>query len=276
MGVRGARGGWSIAFSSVTAGQWIARAFWHLERSHGHTGPPSVPAVPVRVSVAVESVIAADGSLDVQRSTAAARDCATELLFTTEREPEGIWAPGSADLGRYGDYAYQHRPDLVTGRIVVVAANTVVDISGEASTAALAPIAHWLLERVVCRDVRVLEPPAMHRGRTAAVVPPGHSPGDVAPPAPHSQYDRDNHVVSLQHPGSRLTLEFDVDGEIAVAGASSPGGKVLLDRYTADRGSGTACFELVARESGTSIVALHVAHDRTMVSATHVVTLHVE
>ena len=56
---------WSVAFKSVTAGPGIAHAFWHLARSYNPPQVPAVPAVPVRISVVVESAIAADGSLDV-------------------------------------------------------------------------------------------------------------------------------------------------------------------------------------------------------------------
>ncbi|KAL7626982.1 hypothetical protein AAE478_003757 [Parahypoxylon ruwenzoriense] len=259
-------GEWSVPFKTITASEGSARAFWHLSGTDNAS---------VRINVTVESVVTEDGNLDVQRSAAAARNRAADLLLTTERNPEEIWTRG--ELDEYGDYSYQYLPDIGAGRIVVSAANTVVDIAGDVSTAALKPTAHRLLERVVRRNADVPALPTLRRGRTVALSVP-HEGGSRHLEAHVSPYDPNNHTVNLQHTNSRLTLEFDIDREISIAGASSQGGKVLFDKYTIDASGEQpkVRFVLVPRESGTHAISLHVADDKTMVSTTHVVNIHVE
>ena len=254
---------WSVAFKTLTAGEGSAHAFWHL------SGPNSAA---VRVNVAVDSVVAGDGNLDVARSAMAARDRAAHLLLTTERSPEEVWARG--ELGEYGDYSYQYAPGIAAGRMVVVAANTVVDIAGDMSTEALKPNAQRLLQRVVRHNVRVPAMPVLRGGRTVALSAP-HDSGSQNLEASVPPYDHSSRAVHLPQANGRLTLEFDIDSDISIAGVSSQEGKVLLDKFTTEASGehSKVRFVLVSRESGTHAVRLHVAHDKTMVSTTHVVNL---
>ena len=143
-----------------------------------------------------------------------------DLMPTTERDIDEIWPRG--ELGQYVDYSFQYATGIEAGRAVVVATNTVVDIAGDASAAALGSHARQLLERVVRRDVHAPAMPVLGGGRTVAVSALRDSDSETSGEnvAAHGQ---DSHKVNIQHSYSRLILKDFVTQARPIAYAQHQG-----------------------------------------------------
>lgn len=247
---------WTAAFTQLAANDGSARAFWHLEHPGGS---------PLLISVIVESVRAeGSGQIDLPRSKEAARACVEELLLSTDRDPEEVWACG--ELDEFGDYSLQNAPGIAAGRVVVAAANTVVDIAGLESTAALLPLARQLLEHVVRRSDPLLSVPTLHAGRTFITpssedVGEGEGTGDRTSVFDSAVANRV--IVTGIH--TRFTLEFDIDSAVCAARVDGP--HVFFDRYEADEH--TLRVFAVTRELGTHPIHIYVARADTMACLTH-------
>ena len=231
---------WNVAFESAAASERIADAFWHLTDS-------AHPAEPVTVHVLVESVPGRNGALDVTASAEAARERVVALVASTDRNPEDLWAKGTFDA--FGDYSIQYAANIAAGRVIVVAANAVVDISGRSSTNALAGIARTLLEHTVRRNAPPLAFPVL-------------------------QYQGDGDSTTVRGVYTAFSAVFSVVGQVSFAGATSEDSGVLLDKYEITEvagGNSTVEFKFVTKEIGTHSVRIHCADKLTMVSATTVV-----
>lgn len=262
-------GQWSVAFKTLEASKGNAHVFWHLAGTDDAV---------VRITVDVETVTTDAGELDVQRSADAARNAAALLLSSTEREPSEVWTRG--ELSEFGDYTFQYADTVLAGRCVVVAGNTVVDIAGGDSTAALVPIARRLLEHVVQRDRDGDVPlmPTLSHGRAISLVMPPNSGSPEAVSAEAPIFNEPDRSVTIRGTDARLTLEFEVDSAVSIADATSEEGKVLLDKseIVNDGEQSIVRFVLIAREVGTHATHLHVTHDKTLVTSTYTINIKVE
>lgn len=113
-------------------------------------------------------------------------------------------------------------------------------------------------------------------GRTVAVsVPRDSGSGTLGENVPSYNQDSRTGTSGILTPA--WPLIFDVDSKMSVAGVSFQDGKVLLDKYTAEAAwkQSKVRFALLPRESGMHAVRLSVSHNKTMVSTTHAITLHV-
>lgn len=262
-------GQWTVAFKTLEASKGNAHVFWHLAGTDDAV---------VRITVDVKTVTTDAGEFDVQRSADAARNVAALLLSSTEREPSEVWTRG--ELSEFGDYTFQYSDTVLAGRCVVVAGNTVVDIAGGDSTAALVPIARRLLEHVVQRDRDGDVPlmPTLSHGRAISLVMPPNSGSPEAVSAEAPIFNEPDRSVTIRGTDARLTLEFEVDSAVSVADATSEEGKVLLDKSEiVNNGEQSIVrFVLIAREVGTHATHLHVTHDKTLVTSTYTINIMVE
>ncbi|KAL1738417.1 hypothetical protein HDZ31DRAFT_51040, partial [Schizophyllum fasciatum] len=256
---------WTVRFENVTAADGCARAFFHLADT---TSADSA----IRVSVSVHTVAAADSAVDVARSADAARNRAIDILDSTDRDPEALWARGALD--EFGDWSVQYRADIGAGRVLVGAGNTVVDISGMASTAALDAHARRLLQHVVRRDAPPLKLPTLRSGRLA-------SSGAVRGLA--EMQEGEALSVRVQGVSMNFAVYFEVGAAVAAVGATSETTALLFDKAVVERGRSEGegetrqmvHFTFVAREVGTHRAWIHVADAETMVTKTHLLEVEV-
>ncbi|KAI5824587.1 hypothetical protein K523DRAFT_252896 [Schizophyllum commune Tattone D] len=274
---------WTVQFARVGADTQRAHALYQLaDRASGHA---------VRVRVSVHTQTGADGALDPARSAAAAREAAAHIVGGTDRTPDALWVAGGA-LGEYGDWSLQYRPEVGAGRFLVCAGNTVVDIAGLPSTAALAEVARRLLGRVVQHDAPLPGLPVLADGAVtsqsgAAAAASSSSSADIGAIASGDVSAlTSTSPVQIAGAGTRFSLSFVAESQIAAAGATSDSGGLIFDKYTVEEyvpSSGeagadstsapltTVVFVFYAKEIGHHTVRIHVADAKTMLTATRVV-----
>ncbi|KAL1673701.1 hypothetical protein EV122DRAFT_282727 [Schizophyllum commune] len=127
-------------------------------------------------------------------------DRAIDILGSTNRDPETPRV-----RGEFGDWSLQYGADIDAERILVGAGNTVMDLAGMASTAALEEHGRRLLHHVVRRDAPPLRISVLRSGRLSKESEPS------------------------------FVLYFEVDDLPATARATRQSVALLLGKYTIER-----------------------------------------
>ncbi|KAK0455273.1 uncharacterized protein EV420DRAFT_1644911 [Desarmillaria tabescens] len=250
---------WGVKFGRVSVGDSTTHAFWHLGHDKAEEGSP------LRVNVHVESVVNLSGALDTAGSEQAARDRLGTILTSTDRDPEALWVRGTLD--EFGQYSLQYASDVAAGRVVVVAGNAIVDISGMSSSAALEDYARKLLGHTVRRDGPPLTMPAIKRG-------PVRTTGNQE----SMLLDDNTGRTTVQGVDTRFSLYFELDKGVAAASATPEGTGILFDKYVIEEGLDGAVavdFMFVAHELGAHTVKVHFTDMETMVSVSKTIEVDV-
>ncbi|KAG6871061.1 hypothetical protein C0995_008713 [Termitomyces sp. Mi166 len=248
---------WKILYEQVTVGAAEAQALWLIFDVLNNTR--------IRVHINVVSVIDQDGYLDMNGSAAVVKEHISGILMSTTRQD--IWTSGN--LSGFEGVSLRYADHVAAGRIVLVAGNIVMDISGMTSYEALLPYALKLFDRTVrLGPLDRLPPVAPVLQRQAIRM--GTDTSDTTTTL--GEPENETEIITVTGIGTRFSLVFSVSCKIATANAGCEEHGVLFDRHIVeelDNNQGcTVEFLFVAREVGRHRVRVCVADLETMIGAT--------
>ncbi|KAG6917987.1 hypothetical protein DXG01_016997 [Tephrocybe rancida] len=244
---------WHVQYEEISVGKHGVAAFWQISATNARHSP-------ISVQLRVFSVPASNGDLDVEGSSAAARQHVTGLLQSTQRDD--AWTVGNlAGLGA----ALQYADHIESGRTIHASRNVVVDITGTTSTEALLPTALKLLNQTAHRDLSGLNssPPVLPVFRRQSANANTSDNGALA-------QAMEEGTITVTGIHTHFSVVFVVSCKVATASGGSQGGGVLFDRYIAKElpnGKGsTVEFLFISHKLGRHPVRVCVAESKTLLS----------
>ncbi|KAG6811091.1 hypothetical protein H0H92_009017 [Tricholoma furcatifolium] len=239
---------WEVQYEHVSVGTNVARAFFEISESTARNAP-------ISIDVSVFSAVTEDGTLDVARSAAAAKERTGDILMSTQRSDS--WTSGNLPgVGGYLKYA----DHIEVGRIVLVSGNAVMDIRGLSSTEALLPHALKLFNQTNSSHP---VPPVPVLRRNATLI---HGSGAALTLSQGG-------TIAVTGIHTRFCVAFTVNRKVSTAKGGCDGTGVLFDRYAVkdededkEADGSEVAFFFIAHEVGRHRVRVSVADAETMLS----------